>query len=103
MEELTLTPSSEGTPQGGVISPMLANVALTCLDKEVKTHYEYRGMNPIVRYADDFVIVTRTKEEAETIKSYIKEYLKEVVNLELSEEKTHITQIDNGFDFRIQH
>jgi RNA-directed DNA polymerase len=99
MEELTLTPSSEGTPQGGVISPMLANVALTCLDKEVKTHYEYRGMNPIVRYADDFVIVTRTKEEAETIKSYIKEYLKEVVNLELSEEKTHITQIDNGFDF----
>ena len=69
MEESRTTPSAEGTPQGGTISPMLANVALTCLDEEILRKYGKRYItkspqNPIVRYADDFVIVARNETEA---------------------------------------
>lgn len=105
MEDLTVSPSEEGTPQGGIISPMLANVALTSLDEMVKERYGYSykhkpfTTNPIVRYADDFVILMKTKEEAEEVKSYIGEKLKETVGVELSDEKTRITEITNGFDF----
>ena len=99
MRDLSLTPSVKGTPQGGVISPMLANVALTCIDEEVRDRYELRGMNPIVRYADDFVITAKSEKEAENIKLHIGEYLKSEVGLTLSDEKTHITEISEGFDF----
>ena len=99
MDNLSLTPSIEGTPQGGVISPMLANVALTCLDKEVMEKFGYYGMNPIVRYADDFVITAKSREKAESIKAHIGEYLKKQVGLTLSDEKTHITEISDGFNF----
>ena len=100
MHNMTLSPSTDGTPQGGVISPMLANVALTCLDKEVKEKFgRTRGYNPIVRYADDFVIIAKSEEQAKAIKSHIKDYLKEKVGLELSNDKTRITEISNGFDF----
>jgi RNA-directed DNA polymerase len=95
--------SDEGTPQGGVISPMLANVALTCLDEEVYNKFgsrrTNRRTNPIIRYADDFIIVARSKREATAIKSYIKDFLKPKVGVELSDEKTHITNISDGFDF----
>ena len=86
-----------GTPQGGIISPMLANVALTCLDDKVNAME--KRINPLVRYADDFIIVARNKEEAETVKEEVKDYLKENVGLELSEDKTHITEISKGFNF----
>ena len=99
MENLSLTPSLDGTPQGGVISPMLANVALTCLDKEVMEKFGQDNSNPIVRYADDFIITAKSREKAESIKTHIGEYLKERVGLTLSDEKTHITEINNGFDF----
>jgi RNA-directed DNA polymerase len=99
MENLSLTPSLDGTPQGGVISPMLANVALTCLDKEVMDMYGQDNSNPIVRYADDFIITVKNREKAESIKTHIGEYLKERVGLTLSDEKTHITEISDGFDF----
>ena len=99
MRGVSLTPSVKGTPQGGVISPILANVALTCIDEEVRDRYELRGMNPIVRYADDFVITAKSESEAENIKSHIGEYLKSEVGLTLSDEKTHITEISEGFDF----
>jgi RNA-directed DNA polymerase len=99
MNNLSLTPSAEGTPQDGVISPMLANVALTCLDKEVMERYGNAGMNPMVRYADDFVIIASNKGNAEVIKAHIGEYLKTKVGLTLSDEKTHITEISNGFNF----
>jgi RNA-directed DNA polymerase len=99
MEGMILTPSETGTPQGGVISPMLANVALTCLDEIMPQVCEYNGRNPMVRYADDFVIVAKDKEQAIETKSYITEYLKTTTGLKLSDEKTHITEISDGFDF----
>ena len=91
-----------GTPQGGIISPMLANVALTCLDQRLEIYGKITiesKMNPIVRYADDFVIVAKDEAEATYIKEMVKTYLKSKVGLELSEEKTKITEISEGFDF----
>ena len=99
MHNLDLTPSLQGTPQGGVISPMLANVALTTLDMEVMKVFGKRDMNPIVRYADDFVIVAQSESHANKIKSHIKEHLKTKVGLQLSDKKTHITEISKGFNF----
>ena len=104
MEESRLSTPEEGTPQGGVISPMLANVALTCLDEEILANYGRRytsqpSQNPMVRYADDFVVVARSQDEAERIKSDIKGLLEEKAGLNLSDEKTRITEIGKGFDF----
>ena len=102
MEESRTTPSVEGTPQDGIISPMLANVALTCLDEEILSKYGKRYLtkspqNPIVRYADDFV--ARNEVEANSIKEHIKGFLMEKVGLTLSDEKTRISEISNGFNF----
>ena len=99
--------SETGTPQGGVISPLLANVALTSLDNLCYQHYgkprkQYgwtRQDNPIVRYADDFVIVCKSKSMAEQVKAEISEYLAKEIGITLSEEKTSITHITKGFDF----
>jgi len=99
-----------GTPQGGILSPMLANVALTALDDYSHQNFgtvQYRSkkmggnyiQNPIVRYADDFVIVCKSEAEAEHIKDNIATYLKDNIGLELSDEKTKITHISDGFDF----
>jgi RNA-directed DNA polymerase len=89
--------SETGTPQGGVISPMLANVALTSLDNLCDTFT--RHSNPIVRYADDFVIVCQSELEAKERKEIIAEHLLEKAGLTLSEEKTNITHITKGFNF----
>jgi len=110
-----------GTPQGGILSPMLANVALTALDNychknfgEHMTRSKKRGgnyiQNPIIRYekplrlsaslrADDFVIVCKTEHEAEFIKGKIATFLLDSIGLELSNEKTKITHTADGFDF----
>jgi len=91
-----------GTPQGGILSPMLANVALTSLDDYCYKEFgitQRRSKklggnyirNPIVRYADDFVIVCSSLQEAEIIKGKIATFLKEKIGLELSDEKTKIT------------
>ena len=90
--------SESGTPQGGLISPLLANVALTSLDYYCE-QFGSRKSNPIVRYADDFVIVSRSELEAIEIKEQVAEHLKETSALILSEEKTKITHITKGFDF----
>ena len=99
--------SEVGTPQGGVISPLLANVALTTFDnfceKYGKTKFSYeRGTyryNPLVRYADDFVIPCISEPEAEEIKAEITAFLKDKIGLTLSQEKTKITHITKGFNF----
>ena len=91
-----VTNNERGTPQGGVISPILANVALTRLDRYCE---RYGRVNPIIRYADDFVNVCREEEEAKKIKEEIAEQLKEEIGLTLSEEKTKITHITEGIDF----
>ena len=90
--------SETGTPQGGVISPLLTNVALTTLDNFCNKFGTKRS-NPIVRYADDFVIVCRSEPEAKQIKEEIAEHLLEKVGLTLSEEKTKVTHIYKGFNF----
>jgi RNA-directed DNA polymerase len=95
--------SETGTPQGGVISPLLANVALTTLDDFIETHYSWGNgrnrVNPLVRYADDFVIICKSKTIAVEIKEAVKRFLHTHIGLTLSEEKTKITHIYKGFNF----
>ncbi len=90
MEEGKLCATEEGTPQGGVISPVLANVYLHyALDlwMERKVKEECRGHVEMVRYADDFVICVQYKDEAERILTALRERLAKF-GLELAEEKT---------------
>ena len=91
-----------GTPQGGIISPLLANVALTSLDNHIdENHSRGYGISkviPLIRYADDFVIVCKSKTTAVNIKQSIKKHLSKI-GLTLSDEKTKITHIYDGFDF----
>jgi RNA-directed DNA polymerase len=100
-----------GTPQGGIISPTLANLTLDGL--EARLHNKFasnetgkpskyiaakRQVN-LVRYADDFIITGNTKELLENeVKPMVENFLKER-GLTLSEEKTRVTQIEEGFDF----
>ena len=91
-----------GTPQGGIISPLLANIALHNMETILGIKYNCRGESMgnrvIVRYADDFVILCETKMDAELAKYEINSWLK-TRGLELSEEKTQIVHITQGFDF----
>ena len=91
-----LFPTEEGTPQGGSISPTLANMALNGMEPLVKEHFP-KGVT-LTRYADDFIVVVPDEETAETVEELLVEFLKER-GLELSLEKTLITDIDDGFDF----
>ncbi|MDG6913562.1 MAG: group II intron reverse transcriptase/maturase [Nitrososphaerota archaeon] len=109
------SPTLTGTPQGGVISPLLANVYLSELDRYFSEIWEREMFNDyrrrklrreglatfrMIRYADDFVIaVNGTEEHAQMIKDSIATVLHERLKMELSEEKTLITHIDKGFDF----
>jgi RNA-directed DNA polymerase len=101
-EGQTLFPSEKGTVQGGVISPMLANVALTELDELCRAQgktWASNGNTPLVRYADDFIVVCDTKEKAQRCKEELTIWLKRALGLELSLEKTSITHVSQGFDF----
>ena len=94
-----LYPTDNGTPQGGICSPVLANLVLDGLENRLQTYKEKRGLVNIVRYADDFIITGRTKELLENeVMPMVEAHLKER-GLELSKEKTRITHIDEGFDF----
>lgn len=100
--------TTEGTPQGGLISPVLANLALDGLENELKSLYPIthkradRGKAPkihFIRYADDFIVTARTQEMLEEkILPAIQIFLKER-GLSLSLEKTKTTSVDQGFDF----
>jgi RNA-directed DNA polymerase len=106
MSEKVLYPTTSGTPQGGIISPTLANMTLDGLGKILSEKYPMKisSRKPahkvnLIRYADDFVITGRTKELLETeIKPLVEAFLSER-GLSLSLEKTKITHIDEGFDF----
>jgi RNA-directed DNA polymerase len=91
-----------GTPQGGIISPILANMALDGIENMLLTRYQKRGRKHrkvnFVRYADDFVVTADSEETAKEIKDLLKTFLKER-GLELSDDKTLITNIAEGFDF----
>lgn len=77
-----------GTPQGGVISPLLCNIALHGMETEVLNHFG-RDRVKIIRYADDFVITGRRLDDIKKAKEIVKSFLA-TVNLSLSEEKTRI-------------
>ena len=109
----SLFPTEEGTPQGGIISPTLANMTLdglqSLVQKAVKpywqpvpTAYGRKWIEPkinLVRYADDFIVTAKDKETIENvILPLIRQFMAER-GLMLSEEKTKITHISEGFDF----
>jgi RNA-directed DNA polymerase len=101
-----LNPTKAGTPQGGIISPILANMTLDGIENLIASKYYpgkiWKGRNPkkvnFVRYADDFIITADSEETAKEIVELLRSFLEER-GLELSEEKTLITNIDKGFDF----
>ena len=88
-------PTEMGTPQGGVISPLLANIGLHGLENYIKSTNPKLG---VVRYADDFVVTARDRGSLEIVQDQIKQWLS-TRGLELSTEKTIITSMDEGFDF----
>lgn len=93
MEEGELKPTTKGTPQGGVISPLLANIALDHLDR----YLDGKG-HRFVRYADDFIVLCKTKPEAERALDEIKICLDQM-ELQTSPEKTKICHYSEGFNF----
>lgn len=102
-EDGNLYSTKAGTPQGGIISPLLANMTLDGLEAAVKAVTPYRSKVNVIRYADDFVITGKTKELLEeTIKPAVERFLQSR-GLTLSPEKTRITRIEDGFDFLGQH
>ena len=104
MEGRRLYPTEEGTPQGGVISPVLANLVLDGLETVALQADPLRRGNlrpkiNVVRYADDFIITGSSREQLEEkVRPAIETFLEER-GLRLSEEKTRITLIEDGFDF----
>ena len=85
MDEGFVSPTEEGVPQGGPLSPVLSNVYLDKLDKEL----EYRGL-AFVRYADDFVIFTRSRKSAERVMKSVTSWIERKLFLKVSPTKTHI-------------
>ena len=87
-------PTQLGTPQGGPLSPLLANVYLHAFDVVM----EAAGLG-LVRYADDFVVFTKSKERADTALALIREVLEGALGLRLHSEKTRVVSVDEGFEF----
>ena len=93
MEDGKRVPTIKGTPQGGVISPLLSNIVLNYLDWQLAGQgYKF------VRYADDIVILVKTKHEAENALDFTKKVLSDL-SLKISPEKTKISSVTEGFQF----
>jgi RNA-directed DNA polymerase len=98
--------TDSGTPQGGLVSPLLANIALHGMEEELGVRYYLdrenhklaRNSVGVVTYADDFVIVCKTEEEAINMYEKLKLYL-DKRGLTLADDKTKVTHIREGFDF----
>jgi RNA-directed DNA polymerase len=101
----------QGTPQGGVVSPLLANIALNGIESIHKYHENYkRGyrisnrtpdeyiIEPSIRYADDMVIILRPEDDAIEILERISEFLRKR-GMNVSQKKTKVTATTDGFDF----
>src|SRR6185503_64101 len=91
-EKGQLFPTREGTPQGGLISPLLANLTLDGMEQAIRSRIRIRhDQVNFIRYADDFIVTARTKEMLENVvKPTVVAFLAER-GLELSEQKTTIT------------
>jgi RNA-directed DNA polymerase len=102
MEKGTLQRTESGTPQGGVISPLLANIALHGMENALGVSYNNQGHNQspraVVRYADDFVVFCKSKEDAEAARQDVQDWLT-TRGLKLSEDKTRVVHLRDGFDF----
>jgi RNA-directed DNA polymerase len=103
IEKQTFHPTEAGTPQGGIISPVLANLALDGLERELHQRFRLKRNKPstgvhYVRYADDFIVTAHSPEKLEEIRRFTENFLAER-GLELSPEKTKLTNITEGFDF----
>jgi RNA-directed DNA polymerase len=98
-EKDQLFPTTTGTPQGGLISPLLANFTLDGMEQAVQAVAGVGGKVNFARYADDFVVTGATRELLEQkVKPALTAFL-HPRGLELSEQKTVITSIQTGFDF----
>ncbi|TDX32930.1 RNA-directed DNA polymerase [Modicisalibacter xianhensis] len=93
-----LLPTTAGTPQGGIISPVLANLTLDGIEGMLKEHFVRRRKVNFIRYADDWLVTGDSKETVETARQLIRDFLA-VRGLELSQQKTRVTHICEGFDF----
>ena len=109
MDKHVLSPTEAGVPQGGICSPVIANLALDGLETVVKAYASLpaqraqRAKVNLVRFADDFIITGSSYELLEQeIKPLVEQFLRER-GLALSPEKTRITHIEDGFDFLGQH
>ena len=107
MEGSRFAPTEEGTPQGGVISPLLLNVALDGMEGAAGVRYLSAASNAgyleadspaLVRYADDFVVLCHSREEAVAAKARLAAWLAQR-GLGFNEDKTSIVHLDEGFDF----
>jgi RNA-directed DNA polymerase len=99
MEKGVVYPTEAGTPQGGIASPALANMTLDGLEEIARRAAPSNQKVHVVRYADDFIVTGASKEVLEMeVKPAVVAFLT-ARGLELSEEKTRITHIDDGFDF----
>ncbi len=104
IEKHVLHPTEEGTPQGGICSPVIANLALDGLERKLLERYPkpktgYNAKVNYVRFADDFIVTGISKELLEQeVKPLIEQFMRER-GLTLSPEKTIITHINDGFDF----
>ena len=94
MEEGRVKPTRKGAPQGSPISPLFANIVLDHLDWTLDTHG-----NKFVRYADDIVVVCKSRLEAEKALTVVTHCVEEDLGLELNPEKTEITDFKWGFEF----
>lgn len=103
---------NKGTPQGGIISPLLANIYLHEFDKWWSVNYDlsesqkairrkkHLGNFILSRYADDFIILSSgTKQATYEMKEKAAKFLREELELELSQEKTEVTHVTTGFEF----
>jgi|BarGraIncu00222A_1022003.scaffolds.fasta_scaffold14184_2 RNA-directed DNA polymerase len=107
IESGEFTPTDEGTPQGGVISPVLLNVALHGMEQAAGVRYRtsvrsdvetVAGCPVLVRYADDYVAMCHTREQAEKVKAHLADWLKPR-GLAFNEDKTRIVHVKDGFSF----
>ena len=103
MEDGAFHATAAGTPQGGVISPLLLNIALHGMEPALGVRYrrtgEIAGERAVVRYADDFVVFCESKEDAQRVRDRLLPPWLAERGLSLSEEKTRVVHLTEGFDF----
>lgn len=107
IERGEFTPTEEGTPQGGVISPVMLNIALHGMEHAAGVRYRNSGRGDaetvpgcpvLVRYADDYVAMCYSREQAEQVKADLAAWL-QPRGLRFNEDKTHVVHVEDGFSF----